>query len=168
MSLPIDARANHAQNQSRVASLDGHANGDRGTPSLDELAQELRRTIPLPSSISRLEPNQVANVVELTWQSRQFVVKPSLEVFELKGRTLFVNGTSMLIQTVLARQESTSRLVKALDGALERVESLFKSRRQQDAFTLLASVKATVTKHAGVKSSSPFDRNGARMHSYAA
>lgn len=133
---------------------------ERASQSLEDLSQNVRRTVPIPSAISRLEINQPAGYVELTWQSRHFVVKPSLEVFELKGKTLFVNGATMLIQSVLTRQESTNRIVKAIEGALERVEDLFKTRRPEAACSLLAQVKATVSKHAGVKCASPFVLNG--------
>lgn len=122
--------------------------------------ENVRRAVPIPSSISRLEVNLASGFVDLTWQSRHFVVKPPLEVFELKGKTLFVTGVSMLIQTILTRQESVGKVVKAVNSALERVDDLFKTRRPDAALSLLTQAKATVARHAGVKSTSPLDLNG--------
>jgi len=87
--------------------------------------------------------------VELTWQTRHVVVTLAMDVFELKGKNLFVTGVSTLMRSVLAKKKGNARVVEAVADSLAKVEDLLKSRRFETAFALLESVKHTLRKEAG-------------------
>ena len=87
--------------------------------TLDELAQYVRQSLPDSRSILHLKVNPKMGAVSFIWQGLEFVVKPSLQVVEVRGYTLYVTGVSTLLQTVLMREHAN---VKVLEMALKSVE----------------------------------------------
>lgn len=74
------------------------------TQELDDLAQHVRRMLPDLKQLSNLRHNADAGVVEFDWHARHFVVMPTLKVFELKGQSLMLTCSSMLMQAGAAHQ----------------------------------------------------------------
>jgi len=52
-----------------------------------------------------LEANQKISAVIFTWFGTEFVVKPTLNVLELRGTQLYVSGLSILMETVLKQKK---------------------------------------------------------------
>jgi hypothetical protein len=114
--------------------MPGH---DRITPVLKRLAQLIQRVLPLPHSIAHLELNCWSGVVQFTWEARRFIVTPSLEAFELKGRGLSITTASMLIRRVLTQHQKNLRVGTEVVDSLERVENLLTSPRVEPSVTIV-------------------------------
>ncbi|MBI4662995.1 MAG: hypothetical protein HY735_29655 [Verrucomicrobia bacterium] len=115
---------------------------------LQELTDYIRKTLPQSNSISNINANQQAGVVEFGWQSRHFVVKPSLEVMELKGKSLFITGASMLMQAAFMKRSSNEKVVETVVTTLQQVEDTIRRDRER-ALALLQTVKQTLARLAG-------------------
>ncbi|MBI2950187.1 MAG: hypothetical protein HYY23_21335 [Verrucomicrobia bacterium] len=118
------------------------------TTALDELVQYIRRVLPAPRHLTRLEQNPLAGIVEVTWHSRNFAVTPKLEVVELKGRTLVCTGASMLLQTALRTKERNNRMITGIIETMRMAEDSMRYNPER-GFTLLEDVKGTLVKMAG-------------------
>lgn len=116
--------------------------------NLTELTEYVRKTLPQASSISDLKSNDQANVIEFGWQSRHFVVKPSLEVMEMKGKNLFITGASMLMQTAFMKRTSNEKVIETLVNTLQQIEEVVR-RDHERGLKLLQSVKQTLGRLAG-------------------
>ena len=66
--------------------------------SLDELSQYIRQTVPDPRSILNLKVNDKLGAVSFIWHGVEFLVKPSMHVFEVRGYNLYITGISTLLQ----------------------------------------------------------------------
>lgn len=130
----------------------GKAVGDeQSTPSLETLADYVKKTLPLLNPAAKLELNRKAGVVVFPWYAQKFVVTPSLQVFELQGTKLLITSPAMLIQAVLAKQDKYTRAVKALVDSIEKAQALLKTKRSEMAYSLLESVKQTFLNQNGMK-----------------
>ena len=78
--------------------------------TLEELPAYISTTIPKPRSITKMEVKSECSAVTFHWQGRTFLVRTSLQVFELKGKSLFVTGASTLAQAVLMRKTSQEKV----------------------------------------------------------
>jgi hypothetical protein len=123
--------------------------GQQKPEGLEELAQYVRKTLPQPNTIVRLDLNTSAGVIQCQWQTRQFIVKPSLEVFELKRQSLYVTGASILVQAVLAKQKKNTRVFDEVVLSIKKVEELLQRSRTETALALLKLVKHTMRKQFG-------------------
>jgi hypothetical protein len=118
--------------------------------SLDELAQYVRQNIPQSRAISHLTTNEEAEVVTFRWHGREFLVKKSFEVLELRGKRVYITGASTLLQVVLMKRNSNEKIVEGLISALQEAEDLVASRHRVEAgMKLLQLVKGNLTKLAG-------------------
>lgn len=115
---------------------------------LDELAQYIGKTLPDQKAMANLRTNAQAGVAEFTWHARHFVVKPTLEVFELKGQTLLITGASMLIQAALRTKDKNAKVVEAVIETLHAAEENMRGS-QDRGLALLVEVKKTLMKLAG-------------------
>ena len=116
--------------------------------NLTELTDYVRKTLPQSNSISNYKANEQANVIEFAWQSRNFVVKPSLEVMEMKGKSLFITGASMLMQTAFMKRTSNEKVIETLVNTLQQIEEVVR-RDREGGLKLLQSVKQTLGRLAG-------------------
>ena len=82
--------------------------------TLDELVLYLRKNVPQAKLIKHLVVDQKAKVVQFEWQGRHFVVRTSLQTFELKKTSLYVapppNSTSIVFEYAVIRDASQSAL----------------------------------------------------------
>src|ERR1041384_2214248 len=119
--------------------------------TLNELAQYIRETLPQAKTITNLQVNDQAGVITFHWQGREFLVRKSMDVLEVKGKNLFLTGASMLLQTVLLKKNKNEKVVETAIEVLQQAEDLIGSKRQVEAgLKLLTTVKGTLTKLAKI------------------
>ncbi len=118
---------------------------------LQELPQYLRETVPQSKGITHLQVREAMDAVTFAWQGREFMVKPSLQVLEMKNNNVFLTGASMLLQCVLLKRDANQKIIESLLEALFQVEEMINSKRQNDGLRLLAGAKATMKRLAGRK-----------------
>ena len=124
-------------------------------PTLEDLSKYVRLTLPQPKLIENLQVQTQAGVVSFGWQGKEFVVKPSLHVLEVRGKEVFITGASMLIQSTLMKRDKNEKVISAAIEVLIQVEDLIKAKRQvESGLKLLDSVKSTLRKLSG-KHSTP-------------
>ncbi|MBI2946424.1 MAG: hypothetical protein HYY23_02185 [Verrucomicrobia bacterium] len=116
--------------------------------NLTELTDYVRKTLPQANSISHFKANDQANVIEFAWQSRNFVVKPTLEVMEMKGKNLFITGASMLMQTAFMKRSTNEKVIETIVNTLQQVEDVVRRDRER-GLQLLQSIKQTLGRLAG-------------------
>ncbi|MBI4661595.1 MAG: hypothetical protein HY735_22460 [Verrucomicrobia bacterium] len=115
---------------------------------LDELVRHIRHVLPDQKLLTHVHHNQEARLVEFTWHSRHFVVRPTLEVFELKGKTLMITGASQLMQAALRTKDRNIKVVGMLVATLQDAEDNMRVHPEK-AFNLLKQVKETLHRMAG-------------------
>ncbi len=119
--------------------------------SLEQLTQYIRETVPQSKTITHLKPVPEADAISFHWQGREFVVKRTLEVLELKGKQVFLTGASMLMQIVLTHRNRNERTIEGIVAALRESEDLIANKtRSQAGMQLLKAAKATLAKLARV------------------
>ena len=117
----------------------GKMNGE-----LNELIQFIRETVPQPREIQDLQIKDPPGVASFRWHQRDYIVKPSLQVFELKGKDVFVTASSMLLQTAFMRKRGTSKILEVAVDTLRQVEEFIQGKSVEKGVVLLASVKKTL------------------------
>ncbi|TXT22176.1 MAG: hypothetical protein FD138_3664 [Planctomycetota bacterium] len=116
--------------------------------NLAELTDYVRKTLPQSNTIANFRSNDKANVIEFAWQSRNFIVKTTLEVMEMKGNNLFITGASMLMQAAFMKRSSNEKVVEAIVNTLQQIEDVVRRDRER-GLALLQSVKQTLGRLAG-------------------
>ncbi len=116
----------------------------------EQLAQHIRQNLPPSNAITGLKVFETQGFVSFRWYERDFVVKRSLEVFEVKNQNLFATGASMLMQSVLTDAQKDGKVVATLVGSIRQAEDLIADEQQRDSgFKLLKSVGTTLKKLGG-------------------
>lgn len=122
----------------------------------EQLICHVRRNLGSSNALIHLKAHETHGFVSFRWYERDFVVKRSLEVFEVKGQNLFATGASMLIHTVLKRAETDRFSAEGIVNSLRTAEDLIADEKQRDAgFKLLANIKAALKKLANSKDEVP-------------
>lgn len=115
--------------------------------TLEQLAQYIRETLPQPKSIVNLQAKDKTDVVTFHWQGREFLVKKSLDVLEVRSNNLYITGASMLLQSVLTKKGRNEKVIESVLDALKQAEDLISSKRQTESgLKLLGTVKSTLSK----------------------
>ena len=113
---------------------------------LEELAQYIRLTVPQSKFIEGLQIKETAGVVSFRWQGREFLVKPSLEVFESKGTNVFITGASALMQLAFIKKDKNKKVLEAVLDSITRAEDLIKAMQTENGLKLLGTVKQSLIK----------------------
>ena len=113
--------------------------------ALEELASYVQRVLPDRAKLTRLEWNPDAGVVELTWSTRQFVVRPSLATYEVRGRTLMVTAASTLLQSTLQTKDRHAKILGAVIEAIRAAEDNLRGNPEM-SLALLDEVRNTLLK----------------------
>ena len=116
--------------------------------TLDELVLYLRKNVPQAKAIKQLVVDKKAKVVQFEWQGRHFVVRTTLQTFELKRTSLFVTGTSTLLQLILTTKTSQQTVIGDLVEKFDEVLNLLKGDVQK-GLTLLQPIKSTLGRMVG-------------------
>ena len=115
--------------------------------TLDQLAQYIRQNIPEPRALAALSIHQKSGFVQFHWHGAEFVVKKSLDVFELKQQNLLATGASMLMQLVLKKSEKNERVITAIMDSMNEAVGLMEDEHQvESGLKLLENVKAALVK----------------------
>jgi hypothetical protein len=118
--------------------------------SLDELAQYVRQTVPDPKSILNLRIQDKTGAVVFIWHGVEFLVKPSMHVFEVRGYNLYITGISTLLQVVLMRRNQNEKVLENALETIEQAEELIRVKGQTQAgVQMLGSVRDTLGKMVG-------------------
>ncbi len=111
----------------------------------ETLAAHVRDSLIPSSGITGLKAHESHGFVSFRWYDRDFVVKKSMEVFEVKGQNLFVTGGSILLQAVLAKADNDTKIVETIVSSIRQVEDLIADDDQRDSgFKLLGTVRDTL------------------------
>ncbi|MDA1275051.1 MAG: hypothetical protein O2960_13535 [Verrucomicrobia bacterium] len=113
--------------------------------SLEALGVRIRQTVPEPNDVSELKLNHGAELVTFAWKGRHFLVRKSLEVFELKNRRIFITGSSQLMQSVLKNQNKIQKIVPIATDMLLKSEALLRHSKPHSALEVLQPLKRTLT-----------------------
>ncbi|MBI4663678.1 MAG: hypothetical protein HY735_33165 [Verrucomicrobia bacterium] len=115
--------------------------------TLEQLTEHVRKHLVPASAISGWKTFEKHGFVSFRWYERDFVVKRSLEVFEVKGQNLLATGASMLMQSALSSAEKDKRVVEAIVNSIVQAEDLISDTQQRDSgFKQLENVKAILRK----------------------
>ena len=112
---------------------------------LDDLTKYIRRMLPDLKQLSNMRHNESAGAVEFDWHARHYVVTSALNVFELKGQSLILTSSSILMQAALRTKDRHSKIVGAIVETLRAAEETMRSK-PKDGLALLESVKKTLAK----------------------
>lgn len=101
--------------------------------SLDDLARDVRAILPNSELIHDMSLQPGIDGLTFKWFGHTFFARVTREVFEVRGQTLYVTGTSVLLQALLT--VSSTRLVELADVAesLVKAEDLMAEKRQMTA-----------------------------------
>jgi hypothetical protein len=116
--------------------------------TLQDLVQYIREALPQSKMMTHLKLNEPAGLVTFTWQGREFAVKKSFEVLEMKGNNLYVTGATMLMQSAFMKKDKYGKVLDAVIETLQRVEEMAKNN-PDNAISLLSSVKQTLKRLTG-------------------
>lgn len=118
--------------------------------SLEELAQYIRQTVPDPKSILNLKINEKTGAVLFIWHGVEFLVKPTMHVFEVRGYNLYITGISTLLQVVLMRRSQNEKVFEAALQTINEAEDLIRVKNQsQQGVKLLTTVRETLGRIVG-------------------
>ncbi|MBI2946605.1 MAG: hypothetical protein HYY23_03100 [Verrucomicrobia bacterium] len=122
----------------------------------EQLTHHVRRNLGSSNALTNLKAHETHGFVSFRWYERDFVIKRSLEVFEVKGQNLFATGASMLMHTVLKRAETDRFSAEGIVNSIRTAEDLLADEKQRDAgFKLLSNIKAALKKLAHSKEEVP-------------
>ena len=118
--------------------------------SLDELAQYIRQTVPDSKSILNLQIKEKTGAVVFIWHGVEFLVKPSMHVFEVRGYNVYITGISTLLQVVLMRRNQNEKVLENALETIEQAEELIRGKNQTQAgVKMLGTVRETLGKMVG-------------------
>ena len=118
--------------------------------TLDELAQYVRLTVPDSRSILHLKVNPKMGAVSFIWHGLEFIVKPTMQAFEVRGYSLYITGVSTLLQVVLTRQNVNVKVFEAALKSIEEAQEMIQVQNlHQPGMRLMASVRDTLAKMIG-------------------
>ena len=126
---------------------------------LDDLTLYIRRMLPDLRQLRNVQRNETAGLVQFEWYARRFVVMPTLRVFELKGQSLMLTCSSILMQAALQTKDRNVKIISQIIDSLRASEETMVGN-QREGLALLATVKKTLLKLMGKQSSDT--RNASR------
>ena len=118
-------------------------------PELEELAVFIKKNVPRAREIRNFVIHENTAIITFYWHDRDFAVKPSLEVFEVKEGNILLTGSSMLMQLAFMKQRKNQKVIEAVVDSIRRAEDLFKADNSEQAFSLLGTVKKTLVRLLG-------------------
>ncbi|MBI4664584.1 MAG: hypothetical protein HY735_37810 [Verrucomicrobia bacterium] len=118
--------------------------------ALPDLVKFVKETIPDPRSILNLQIKEKIGAVVFIWHGVEFLVKPSLHVFEVRGYQLYITGISTLLQVVFMRRTKNEKMFEEAADCISQAEDLIRvHNRYRDGMQLLGEVRGTLSKLVG-------------------
>lgn len=114
--------------------------------TFDDLIIHIRRAIPQPRIIRNLQVHEGSGYISFAWKDKEFGVKLTLDVFEIRNRRIFITGASMLLSAELKKKENNEKRFTEAAESLFQAESAFRNPEYADSgFELLELVKKTLS-----------------------
>jgi hypothetical protein len=98
--------------------------------NLNQLVDHIRKTMPFPKALMNLQMKEQIGGVVFYWQGVEFLVKISLQAFEVRGNNLYITGLSTLLQLVLVRGGQEEQRIQSMLDALSNAEELVRVNNQ--------------------------------------
>jgi hypothetical protein len=115
--------------------------------TLEDLARYIRKILPRSVTLEGFRLDHHASAVRFYWEKKQYVVKKSMRVFEVKGRRLYLTAPSLLLQSLLIQARKGAKITAAVLEVIREVESLIGPQQQPEiGLKLLGAVKKTIGK----------------------
>jgi hypothetical protein len=109
--------------------------------NLSELSDYIRKNVPYPKAIMSLRVQEQAGGVVFIWQGVEFLVKQSMEAFEVRGNNIYITGLSLLLQTALRKgDQEEHRIVKVIE-ALSDAENFARDNQPKKAGDLVRGAR---------------------------
>lgn len=119
---------------------------------LDDLTLYIRRMLPDLRQLRNVHRNETAGLVQFEWYARHFVVMPTLRVFELKGQSLMLTCSSILMQAALQTKDRNIKIITQIVESLRAAEDTM-GGNQREGLALLTTIKRSLLKLMGKQSS---------------
>jgi hypothetical protein len=100
--------------------------------SLDELFVHIRITLPNSKLIKNVSFQPVAEGLSFSWFGHAFYARQTGEVFEIRGNTLYVTGTSALLQALLTANSEKVHTLTEIAAVLEKAEESISVKHQMN------------------------------------
>lgn len=118
--------------------------------TLEQLAQYVQKSIPEPRALTGLRTQEQNGYISFQWHTTQFVVKKTLQVFELRGQSLLVTGSSILMQAAFTASQRQERILSAIVDAMRQAQTLVENGEDiAMGLKLLEGVKQSLRKLKG-------------------
>jgi hypothetical protein len=115
--------------------------------TLEDLARYIRTTLPRSVTLEDFRVEQPISAVRFIWEKKEFAVKKSLRVCEIKRQRLYVTAPSLLLQSLLMHAYRSAKVTEAVLEILREVENLVGPlRRPEIGLKLLSVVKKAIGK----------------------
>lgn len=118
--------------------------------ALPDLVKFVRETIPDPRAILNLQMKEKIGAVVFIWHGVEFLVKPSLHVFEVRGYQLYITGISTLLQVVFMRRTKNEKMFEEAVETINQAEDLFRvQNKYREGMHLLGTVRESLGRLVG-------------------
>ena len=111
---------------------------------LEDLARYIRENVPQAKAITHLETKESMKAVTFKWNSTEFLVRNTLEVFQVKEEKIYITASSMLMESVLRSANRIDQVLGASVESIEQAMEFFKKSEPEKATRLLDPVKKAI------------------------
>lgn len=118
--------------------------------TLPDLCKFVRETVPDPRSILNMQTKEKIGAVVFIWHGVEFLVKPSLHVFEVRGYQLYITGISTLLQVVFMRRTKNEKMFEEAVETITQAEDLLRAHNKfREGMHLLGTVRESLGRLVG-------------------
>ena len=112
----------------------------------EELAQFVRENIPQLKSVSQLKENAASQTISFKWNSIEFLVRQTLEVYQVKGTMVEITAASLLMQALLQTTARIQKLMEVVVESLGQSQDFLKRDESAKGMELLTPAKRAIAK----------------------
>ena len=109
---------------------------------LHDLMDYVNRMLPDRQQIANMQQNASAGAVQFDWYTRHFIVMPTLSVFELRGQSLMLTCSSILMQAALQTRDRNTKVAGEIVETLRTAEKLMPEEQIKGLALLVEARKA--------------------------
>ena len=115
--------------------------------ALPDLVKFVKETVPDPRAIMNLQIKEKIGAVTFIWHGVEFLVKPSLHAFEVRGYQLYITGISTLLQVVFMRRSKNEKMFEEAAETITQAEDLFRVHNKfREGMQLLGTVRESLSR----------------------
>ena len=112
----------------------------------EELAEFVRQNIPQLKSVSQLKVNAASQTISFKWNSIEFLVRQTLEVYQVKGTTVEITAASLLMQALLQTTSRVQKMMEVVVESLGQSQDFLKRNEIGKGMELLTPAKRAIAK----------------------